>query len=144
MSIKIIPEKLAAISQHKTRRKITNSTYAGKELISRAAHLANSLAVANKQFHQIDIPYLKDCDIVFYSPEKIILSSDKEILKSKIKELHSQFIGMLNKHIFFSKLEKIEIQIDYTQKPTNKNSAKKIDQNSKNNINKLRQAFSQE
>ena len=142
MSINIIPEKLALIEKHTTRKKITKLTYAGKDLISRATHLVSSLEVANKQLHQIDIPYLNDCQIVFYSPEKIIFSSDKEILKSKIKELHTQFVKMLNKHTFFSRLEKIEIQIDYAQKPTNKKVVKKVNKKTKEHINNLKQTFS--
>ena len=142
MSIKIIPKKLAVINQHKTRRKITNSTYAGKELISRVTHLVISLEVANKQLYQIDIPYLKDCQIVFYSPDKIILSSDKEILKSKVKQLHFQFVEMLNKHTLFSRLEKIEIQIDYWQKTIDKKVIKKVNQRTKDHINNLKQTFS--
>ena len=141
MSIKIIPEKLAVIEKHKTRKRIKKTTYAGKELISRASHLVSSLEVANRQLQQIDIPYLKDCSIVFYSPEKIILSSDKEILKSKVKELHSQFVKMLSKHTFFSRLEKIEIQIDYTLKTTSKKVIKKVNQKTKDHINNLKQTF---
>ena len=141
MSIKIIPEKLAVIERHKTRKRIKSTTYAGKDLISRASHLVSSLEVANKQLQEIDIPYLKDCHIVFYTPEKIILSSDKEILKSKIKELHTQFVRMLNQHTFFSRLEKIEIQIDYSQKNIPKKATKKVNQNTKDHLNSLKQTF---
>lgn len=143
MSIKIIPEKLAKINQHKTRKKIKNTTYANKQLISRAAYLSNSLEIANKQLQNIDIPYLKDCKIVFYSPEKIILSSNKEILKSKIKQLHFQFIKILNKQTFFSRLETIEIQIDYAQqKTTNTRRSNNVDTSTKSHLNKLKQKFS--
>ena len=141
MSIKIIPEKLAVIEKHKTRKRIKSTTYAGKDLISRASHLTSLLEVANKQLHQINIPYLKDCKIVFYSPEKIILSSNKEILKSKVKELHSQFIKLLNQHTFFSKLVKIEIQIDYKLKSVKKKTIEKVSQNTKDHLNNLKQIF---
>jgi len=141
MSIKIIPERLAVIEKHKTRRRIKSTTYAAKDLISRASHLVNSLEVANKQLQKIDIPYIKDCKVVFYSPEKIILSSEKEILKSKVKELHTQFIKMLNQHTFFSRLEKIEIQIDYKLKTVKKKNIKKVDQNTKDHLNNLKQTF---
>ena len=142
MTIKIIPEKLAVIEKHKTRKRIKKTTYAGKELISRAAHLVSSLEVANRQLQQIDVPYLRDCSIVFYSPEKIILSSEKEILKSKVKELHSQFIRLLNQHTFFSRLVKIEIQIDYRLKTVKKKNIEKVSQNTKDHINNLKQNFS--
>ena len=141
MSINIIPEKLAMIEKHKTRKRIKSTTYAGKNLISRVSYLVSSLEVANKQFNEIDIPYLKDCHIVFYSPEKIILSSDKEILKSKIKELHTQFVKILNQYTFFSRLVKIEIQIDYSQKNISKKVTKKVNQNTKDHIDSLKQTF---
>ncbi len=142
MSIKIIPEKLAVIEKHKTRHKTEKTTYACKELISRSSHLVSSVDVANKQLQQIDIPYIKDCSIVFYSPEKVIISSDKEILKTKVKELHSQFIKLLNKHTFFSRLQKIEIQINYNQKPINEKALKKSNQKAKDHIKNLKQTFS--
>jgi hypothetical protein len=116
MAIKIIPEKVSHIDKHKTRKKITNSTYAYKELISRASHLSSSLDVANKELKKFDIPYLNDADIIYYSPEKLIFQSDREILKFKFRELSDQFITKLKQNRLFSKLKKIEIIIDYKAK----------------------------
>jgi hypothetical protein len=140
MSIKIVPEKLDKIQNHKTRHKIKNTTYANKELISRASHLASSNEVANKQLHKLNIPYLQDTDIIYYSATKIIVKSNKEILKTKVKELHSQFISMLQKHTMFSKLQKIEIQIEYNQST---NKIPKLDnEQAKLQINKLKESLS--
>ena len=113
MTINIIPEKLAHIKKHKTRKNIINSTLASKDLINKASHLLYSVEIANKEFKKLNIPYLSDTKVVYYSPEKIILQSKKEILKSKVKELHGQFLEILNKRKFFSKIKKIEIIIDY-------------------------------
>ncbi|MBK2356502.1 hypothetical protein [Francisella hispaniensis] len=123
MTIKIFPEKVANIPSHTTRKKITNTTYASKQLISKAAQLKTTIEVANKELYKLDLPYLKDTQIVFYSPTKIIVYSDKEILKSKLKELHHQFITQLRQNKLFSKLEKIEIIIDYTQNVNKTNSS---------------------
>lgn len=123
MTIKIFPEKVANIPSHTTRKKITNTTYASKQLISKAAQLKTTIEVANKELYKLDLPYLKDAQIVFYSPTKIIVYSDKEILKSKLKELHHQFITQLRQNKLFSKLEKIEIIIDYTQNVNKTNSS---------------------
>ena len=120
MSIKVTPEKLSNISKHKTRKKISNSTFANKELIAKAFHLNSSIKVANIEFKKLNIPYLKDTKIVYYSPEKIILKSDREILKAKIKELQSQFLDILNTRKLFSKLKKIEVIIEYTKEKTTK------------------------
>lgn len=120
MSIKIYPEKASSINNHKTRKKITNSTYAYKELISKASHLKTTVEVANKELQKFNLPYLSDTKIVFYIPEKIIVQSDKEILKSKFKELHSQFIDTLRQSKLFSQLENIEIVIDYKTKSAQK------------------------
>ncbi|AIT10134.1 hypothetical protein LO80_09225 [Candidatus Francisella endociliophora] len=120
MSIKIHPEKASSINNHRTRKKITNSTYAYKELISKASHLSTTIEVANKELQKFNLPYLCDTHVVFYSPKKIIVQSDKEILKTKFKELQSQFVSKLRQSRLFSKLEKIEIIIDYktqTKKP---------------------------
>ncbi|WP_150468219.1 hypothetical protein [Francisella sp. SYW-9] len=136
MSIKIIPEKVAKINSHKTRKKITNSTYASKELISRASYLKTSLEVANRELQKLNLPYLNETEIVFYSPQKIILQSDREILKSKVKELHDQFIDRLNKTTFFSKVNEIDITIDYS-KPK-KGNTKKVNKYTKKAIEKLK------
>ncbi|ABK89562.1 hypothetical protein IBE20_07710 [Francisella tularensis subsp. novicida] len=123
MTIKIFPEKVANIPTHTTRKKITNTTYASKQLISKAAHLKTAIEVANKELYKLDLPYLRDTQIVFYSPTKIIVHSNKEILKSKLKELHDQFVTQLKQNTLFSKLEKIEIIIDYTQNNNKTNSS---------------------
>lgn len=136
MSIKIVPEKVAKINSHKTRKKITNSTFASKELISKVSHLKTTLEVANKELQKINLPYLSETEIVFYSTQKIILQSDREILKSKVKELHDQFIYMLNKNTFFSQLNKIDIIIYYTKPKRNK--TKVIDKNTKKAIEELK------
>lgn len=136
MTIKIIPEKVSKINSHKTRKKITNSTFSSKELISKASHLKISLEVANKEFKKINLPYLNETEIVFYSLNKIIIQSNREILKSKVKELHDQFIDRLNKSTFFSQLNKIEIIIDYN-KPQNINT-KLINKDTKEAIEKLK------
>ena len=136
MSIKIVPEKVAKINSHKTRKKITNSTFASKELIAKASHLKTALEVANKELQKVNLPYLNETEIVFYSPQKIILQSRKEILKSKVKELHDQFVSRLNRNTFFSQLNKIGIIIDYN-KPQ-KSKIKKINKNTKEAIEKLK------
>lgn len=115
MTIKIFPEKVASIDSHTTRKKITNTTYASKQLISKAAQLKTTIEVANKELHKFNLPYLRDTQVVFYSPSKIIIHSNKEILKSKLKELHDQFVTQLKQNMLFSKLEKIDIIINYTQ-----------------------------
>lgn len=140
MSIKIVPEKLDKIQNHKTRHKIKNTTYANKELISRANYLASSNEVANKQLHKLNIPYLQDTDIIYYSATKIIVRSNKEILKAKIKELHQQFIDILQKHTMFSKLQKIEIQIEYDQ--NTKKIIKQDNAQAKKQISKLKESLS--
>lgn len=128
MSIKIHPEKASTINRHKTRKKITNNTYAYKELISKASHLKTTIEVANKELQKFNIPYLRDTKIVFYSPDKIIVQSDKEILKSKFKELHNHFVETLRQSRFFSQLKSIEIMIDYnvTSKAPRKVVASKL------------------
>lgn len=136
MSIKIVPEKVAKINSHKTRKKITNSTFASKELIAKASHLKTTLEVANKELQKINLPYLNETEIVFYSPQKIILQSHREILKSKVKELHDQFVCRLNRNTFFSQLNKIEIVIDYN-KPQ-KSKIKKVNNDTKEAIEKLK------
>ncbi|QIW10239.1 hypothetical protein [Francisella sp. LA112445] len=136
MSIKVVPEKVAKINLHKTRTKITNSTYASKELISKVSHLKTTLEVANKELKKLNLPYLNETEVVFYSPQKIILQSDREILKSKIKELHDQFINMLNKTTFFSKVNRIDITIDYS-KPKN-DKAIPVNKYTKQAIEKLK------
>lgn len=120
MTITIIPEKISNIDKHKTRIKITNSTQLSKELIRKAKNLISSTEVANKELRKLNIPYLNDTQIVYYTPQKIICKSQKEILKFKIKELHLQFLEILRKRKFFSKLQKIEILIDYSNSETNK------------------------
>lgn len=127
MSIKIFPEKVSNIDSHKTRKKITQNTYASKELISKASHLKTTVEVANKELKKINLPYLKDTQVVFYSPEKIILQSDKEILKSKLKELHDQFVDKLRRCTLFSQLKKIEIIINYKDTTKNNTKTKHID-----------------
>lgn len=146
MSIKIIPEKVANIYSHRTRKKITESTYASKDLIAKAVNLSTTIEVANKQLHKLNLPYLKDTQLVFYSPTKIIVQSDKEILKSKIKELHNQFITKLNQTTLFSRVEKIELIVDYSNHQTKKADinppnkvAKKALEKIKLEINKLRE-----
>ncbi|WP_150463840.1 hypothetical protein [Francisella sp. XLW-1] len=140
MSIKVIPEKIANIESHKTRKKITDSTYANKTLIARASNLKTTVEVANKELQKLNIPYLKDTSLVFYSPVKIIVKSDKEILKSKIKELHSQFITKLNQTTMFSRVEKIELIIE---QPTNfyakTNNKKLINKAAKKALEKIKQ-----
>ena len=136
MSIKIVPEKVAKINSHKTRKKITNSTFASKELIARASHLKTTLEVANKELQKINLPYLNETEVVFYSPQKIIVQSHREILKSKVKELHDQFVCRLNRNTFFSQLNKIEIVIDYN-KPQ-KSKIKKVNNDTKEAIQKLK------
>ncbi|KEI35680.1 hypothetical protein FRA_30c04030 [Francisella sp. W12-1067] len=140
MTITIIPEKISNIDKYKTRSKITNSTQANKELINKTKNLILSIEVANKELKKLNIPYLNDTEIVYYAPEKIICKSQKEILKFKIKELQSQFIEILKKSKLFSKLEKIEVLIDYsTNKPHEKNlsnyKAKEALQQIKKNLN---------
>ncbi|OEZ33766.1 hypothetical protein AS144_00880 [Francisella endosymbiont of Amblyomma maculatum] len=115
MTIKIFPEKVASIGSHTTRKKITNTTYASKQLISKAVQLKTTIEVANKELHKLNLPYLRDTQVVFYSHSKIIIHSNKEILKSKLKELHDQFVTQLKQNMLFSKLEKIDIIINYTQ-----------------------------
>ena len=115
MTIKIFLEKVANIDSHTTRKKITNTTYASKQLISKAAQLKTTIEVANKELHKLNLPYLRDTQVVFYSPSKIIIHSNKEILKSKLKEFHDQFVTQLRQNTLFSKLEKIDIIINYTQ-----------------------------
>ncbi|ASG68003.1 hypothetical protein fh0823_05800 [Francisella halioticida] len=136
MSIKIVPEKIAKINSHKTRKKITNSTFSSKELISKASHLKITIEVANKELKKINLPYLNETEIVFYSPKKIILQSHREILKSKLKELHDQFVCRLNKNTLFSQLNKIDMIIDYS-KP-HKGKPKQINKNTKEAIEKLK------
>ncbi|APC91893.1 MULTISPECIES: hypothetical protein [Francisella] len=139
MSIKIFPEKVASIDSHTTRKKITNTTYASKQLISKATQLKTTLEVANKELHKLSLPYLRDTQIVFYSPKKLIVHSNKEILKSKLKELHDQFVAQLSQNTLFSKLEKIEIIIDYTQvnnKKTKPPATNKIAQQALDRIKK--------
>ncbi|API86694.1 hypothetical protein [Francisella uliginis] len=136
MSIKIVPEKVAKINSHKTRKKITNSTFASKELIAKASHLKTTLEVANKELQKINLPYLNETKVVFYSPQKIIVQSHREILKSKVKELHDQFVCRLNRNTFFSQLNKIEIVIDYN-KPQ-KSKIKKVNNDTKEAIQKLK------
>ena len=130
MTIKIFPEKVASIDSHTTRKKITNTTYTSKQLISKAAQLKTTIEIANKELHKLNLPYLRDTQVVFYSPSKIIIHSNKEILKSKLKELHDQFVTQLGQNMLFSKLEKIDIIINYTQnnkktKPTVTNETAK-------------------
>lgn len=115
MTIKIFSEKVASIDSHTTRKKITNTTYASKQLISKAAQLKITIEVANKELHKLNLPYLRNTQVVFYSPSKIIIYSNKEILKSKLKELHDQFVTQLKQNMLFSKLEKIDIIINYIQ-----------------------------
>lgn len=115
MTIKIFPEKVASIDSHTTRKKITNTTYASKQLISKAAQLKITIEDANKELHKLNLPYLRDTQVVFYSPSKIIIYSNKEILKSKLKELHDQFVTQLKQNMLFSKLETIDIIINYIQ-----------------------------
>ncbi|MED7788543.1 hypothetical protein [Francisella sp. 19X1-34] len=136
MSIKIVPEKVAKINSHKTRKKITNSTYASKELISKVSHLKTTLEVANKELQKLNLPYLNETEIVFYSPQKIILQSDREILKSKVKELHDQFIHRLNNTTFFSKVNKIDVTIDYNKPKEGKTI--KVNKYTKEAIEKLK------
>ncbi|GAB4223698.1 MAG: hypothetical protein Kow0076_6250 [Francisella sp.] len=112
MTIKIYPKKIVDIKYHKTRKTITESTYASKKLIYKAFNISKKVELANKTLQKTNIPYLEDTQIAFYSSTKIILHSDKEILKSKIKELHDQFIAQLRQHKIFNKLKKIEIIID--------------------------------
>lgn len=114
MSIKIHPEKASTINRHKTRKKITNNTYAYKELISKASHLKTTIEVANKELQKFNTAYLRDTKIVFYSPNKIIVQGDKEILKSKFKELHNHFVETLQQSRLFSQLKSIEIIIDHS------------------------------
>lgn len=140
MDIKIIPEKLDKIQKYKTRHKIKNTTYSNKELISRASHIASSNAVANSQMHKLNIPYLQDTNIIYYTPTKIIVKSDKEILKSKINELHDQLIDMLRKQIIFSKINTIEVQIDYAKNI--KQISKPNNSQAKQQINKLKETLS--
>ncbi|MDE4963573.1 hypothetical protein NAI36_10540, partial [Francisella tularensis subsp. holarctica] len=45
------------------------------------------------------------------------------ILKSKLKERHDQFVTQLKQHTLFSRLERIEIIIDYTQTNNKTNSS---------------------
>ena len=120
MTIKIFPEKVASIDSHTTRKKITNTTYASKQLISKAAQLKTTIEVANKELQKLNLPYLRDTQVVFYSTSKIIIHSNKEILKSKLKELHDQFVTQLRQNTLFSKLEKIDIIINTqnNKKPT--------------------------
>ena len=140
IKIKIHAEKIAKIDQHKTRRtNLKETTFTSKELISRASHLASSIDVANKIFSRINLPYLDDVNIAFYSPEKIILTTNKQVLKSKVKELEPQFISILRAQKIFSKLKKIEISINYEKKEniqTQKPNKVAIE-----NINKLKEEF---
>ena len=111
MSIKYTPKDLHDHHEYITRKKITKTTYASKDLISRASESLESAQIAQYELSKLNIPYVNGTTVIFYSTEKIILQSDKDILKPKISELHSQLIIMLNKHHFFSKLKKVEIQI---------------------------------
>ncbi len=138
--IKIHAEKVAKIDQHKTRRtNLKETTFSSKELISRASHLASSIDVANKIFSRMKLPYLDDVNIAFYSPEKIILATDKQILKSKVKELEPQFISILREQKIFSKLKKIEVSINYEKKEDIK--TQKPNKIAIENINKLKEEF---
>ncbi|MDE4972309.1 hypothetical protein NAI46_13295, partial [Francisella tularensis subsp. holarctica] len=75
--------------------------------------------------------------IVFYSPTKIILHSNKEILKSKLKEIHDQFVTQLKQNTLFSRLESIEIIIDYTQN-NNKTKSSVNNETAKQAIDKIK------
>ena len=114
MSIKYTPKNLQNHHKYKTRRKITNTTYANKNLITETSKLLELAKKAQQELDKLNIPYINGTTVIFSSPQKIILQSDKEILKPKIAELHSQLLKMLNKHLFFDKLQKIEIHISYS------------------------------
>ena len=137
MSIKIHAEKLEKIDKHRTRKyKLKNTTQASKELINQASYLMSSVSVANKIFSQLNIPYMDNVTVGFYSPTKIILQTDKQILKAKVKELHSQILKILKNQKFFSKLEKIEVNVINLNK---KVEAKKPDLITKKQIEKLKE-----
>ncbi|MDE5031923.1 hypothetical protein NAI34_09885, partial [Francisella tularensis subsp. holarctica] len=59
---------------------------------------------------------------VFYSPTNLIVHSNTEILTSKLKERHDQFVTQLKQNTLFSRLERIEINIDYTKNNNKTNS----------------------
>ena len=113
MSIRYEPKDLQDHHKYKTRKKIKDSTYASKDLIAKASQAMILANHAEKQLAKIDIPYIGDLSVVYYSQNKIVLESDKEILRSKVSQLHTQLLQMLNNNNFFSKLNKIEIQISH-------------------------------
>ncbi|ORU57976.1 hypothetical protein ACC64_05300, partial [Francisella tularensis subsp. holarctica] len=76
----------------------------------------------------------------FYSPTKIIVHSNKEILKSKLKELHDQFVTQLKQNTLFSRLERIEIIIDYTQN-NNKTNSSVNNETAKQALDKIKKQF---
>ena len=138
MSIKIYAEKLAVMDDHKTRKyNLKNSTQSSKVLINKATHIMLSVNVANKIFSKMDLPYMKDVNIGFYSPEKIILQTENDILRAKVKELHPQFLRILKKQKMFSKLEKIDINIVSKEKVVEK----KPDIETKKQIEKLKRSL---
>ena len=137
MSIKIYAEKLEKIDKHKTRKsKLKSSTEASKELINKASHLVSSINVANKIFSQLNIPYMNDVKIGFYSHKKIILQTENDILRAKVKELHPQILRILNNQKIFSKLEKIDVDIVVKEKVI---LEKKPDIETKKQIQKLKE-----
>jgi hypothetical protein len=118
MSIKYTPKDLLDHHKYKTRKKIKDSTYASKDLIAKASQSMSLANQAEQQLSKIDIPYIRNLSVVYYSQTKIVLISDKEILKSKVSQLHTQLLQMLNNNSFFSKLKRIEIQISHPNKYT--------------------------
>jgi hypothetical protein len=139
MSIKIHAEKLAVIDDHKTRKyNLKNSTQSSKVLINKASHLMSSIDVANKIFSKMDLPYMQDVKIGFYSPKKIILQTENDILRAKVKELHPQFLRILKNQKFFSKLEKIDVNIVNKEKIV---LEKKPDIETKKQIERLKKSL---
>lgn len=138
MSIRIFPEKVSTIKKHKTREKLKDYTLDSKKLINQASHILSSVEVADKEFKKIKLPYLENTNVVFYSPTKLVIQGSDPFIKAKLKELHAQYIEILRKRTFFSRLEKIELYIQYQ---TNKDNKKIINKKTKDIIDKLKNEF---
>ncbi|APC96342.1 hypothetical protein [Francisella frigiditurris] len=138
MSIRIFPEKVSNIKKHKTRAKLKDHTLDSKKLIKQASHILSSVEVANKEFKKIKLPYLENTNVVFYSPTKLVIQGNNSFIKTKVKELHDQYLEILKKRTFFSKLEELELDIKYQ---TQKDNKKIINKKAKDIIEKLKEEF---
>ena len=136
--MKIFPEKISTIKDHKTRKMITQNTLINKEIIGRASNFVENNRDANIKLKNSNIPYLKDTQVVLYSSNKIIVESKISILKSKINELHDQLIKELKKIVFFKSIKKIEVIIDYNEEESIATKERKDMAMSKKALNQLK------